>query len=161
MMRSTRGSDMGIESSLNFRRVSDTVTTSGTVSAEDLAELRARGCEVVVNLMPDSSEYAIEGEESIVTGQGVGYVYLPVDFAAPNHEQLEGFAAAMDANAGRTIHVHCAANYRVSAFYSLYAMRQGWWSTEEADEHLRSIWTEGEYPVWDEFIAAERQRLPR
>ena len=52
---------MGIESSLNFRRVSETVTTSGTVSAEDLAQLRARGCDVVVNLMPDSSEY--EGDE--------------------------------------------------------------------------------------------------
>jgi uncharacterized protein (TIGR01244 family) len=152
---------MGIESSLNFRRVSETVTTSGAVPAEDLAGLRALGCDVVVNLMPDSSEYAVEGEASIVRGQGVDYVYIPVDFAAPGHEQLEEFAAAMDANAGRRIHVHCAANYRVSAFYSLYAMRQGWWSTEDADEHLASIWTEGEYPVWDEFIAAERRRLHR
>jgi len=150
---------MGIESSLNFRRVSETVTTSGTVSAEGLAELRVLGYDVVVNLMPDSSEYATEGEAAIVTGQGLEYVYIPVDFAAPDHEQLEEFAAAMDANAGKRIHVHCAANYRVSAFYSLYAMRRGSWDAARADELLRSIWTEGEYPVWDAFIAAERERL--
>jgi uncharacterized protein (TIGR01244 family) len=150
---------MSLESSLNFRQVSDTVTTSGTVPAEDLAELGAKGYDVVVNLMPDSSEYAIAGEAAIVAGQGVDYVYLPIDFAAPTHEQLEAFVAAMDDNAGKTIHVHCAANYRVSAFYSLYAMRRGWWSTEEADEHLRGIWTEGEYPAWNAFIASERARL--
>ena len=150
---------MGIESSLNFRRVSDRVTTSGTVPAEDLAALRANGYDVVVNLLPDRSEYAVEGEATIVGDQGVDYVYIPIDFAAPNHEQFEEFSAAMDANADKTIHVHCAANYRVSAFYSLYAMRQEWWSAEQADEHLRSIWTQGEYPVWDEFIAAERARM--
>jgi uncharacterized protein (TIGR01244 family) len=151
---------MSIESTLNFRRVSDTVTTSGTVPAEDLAELRANGYDVVINLMPDSSEYAVPGEAAIVGGQGIDYVYIPVDFAAPNREQLEEFAAAMDAHQGKRIHVHCAANYRVSAFYSLYAMRQGWWSSEEADEHLAGIWTQGQYPAWDDFMAAERARRP-
>jgi uncharacterized protein (TIGR01244 family) len=154
-----KGSGMSLESTRNFRQVSDTVTTSGTVPAEDLAELRAKGYELVVNLMPDSSEYAVADEAAIVGGQGIDYVYIPVDFAAPNHDQFEAFAAAMDANADKTIHVHCAANYRVSAFYSLLAMRNGWWSVEQADAHLRGIWTEGEYPVWDEFIAAERARL--
>jgi protein tyrosine phosphatase (PTP) superfamily phosphohydrolase (DUF442 family) len=152
---------MSIESSLNFRQVSDTVTTSGTVPAESLAELGTKGYDLVINLLPDRSEYAVDGEASIIGGQGVGYVYIPVDFATPNHEQFNQFAAAMDANAGKTIHVHCAANYRVSAFYSLYAMREGWWSAEEADEHLKDIWTQGDYPVWNEFIAAERARMAR
>lgn len=152
---------MSIESSLNFRRVSPTVTTSGTVSAGDLGELRRKGYDVVVNLMPDSSEYAVEGEASIVRAQGVEYVYIPIDFARPNHEEFDEFVAAMDANAGKSIHVHCAANYRVSAFYSLYAMRQGWWTEAEADEHLGSIWSDGDYPVWEEFIGAVRERLGR
>jgi uncharacterized protein (TIGR01244 family) len=150
---------MSIESSLNFRRVSETVTTSGTVAREDLARLGTDGYDLVVNLMPDSSEYAVDGEATILADHGVGYVYIPVDFAAPNHEQLEAFATAMEANVGKTIHVHCAANYRVSAFYSLYAMRRGWWSVDQADEHLNGIWTQGEYPVWDRFIASERSRI--
>jgi uncharacterized protein (TIGR01244 family) len=152
---------MSVESSLNFRRVSETVTTSGTVAAEDLAELKAKGYDAVVNLLPDSSEYAVDGEAAILAGQGVDYVYIPIDFATPNHEQFEAFSAAMDDNAEKVVHVHCAANYRVSAFYSLYAMQRGWWSAEQADDHVRGIWTQGEYPVWDEFIAAERARIAR
>ncbi|MEA3214423.1 MAG: hypothetical protein QOJ19_579 [Acidimicrobiia bacterium] len=150
---------MGLESSLNFRRVSDTVTTSGTVAADGLGELGAKGYDLVINLLPDSSEYAVPDEAGIVRDQGLDYVYIPIDFARPNHEEFASFAAVMDANVGKTIHVHCAANYRVSAFYSLYAMAQGWWSTEEADEHLREIWTQGDYPAWKEFLAAERARL--
>src|SRR5947209_6397281 len=100
---------MGIESSFNFRRVSDRVTTSGLVTSEDLTGVRAEGYELVVNLLPDSSEHAVEGEESTVREQGVGYTYIPVDFDAPSHEQFEEFAAVMEANADRRIHVHCAA----------------------------------------------------
>lgn len=154
-----RRSELGIESSFNFRRVSDRVTTSGLVTAEDLSDLEAEGYEVVVNLLPDSSEQAFAGEAASVRGQGVGYVHIPVDFAAPSCDQFEEFAAVMDANAERRVHVHCAANYRVSAFYSLYAMRRGWWTAEEADEHVRSIWAPSDHPGWSEFIAAERERI--
>ena len=147
-----------IEASLNFRRIDDTVTSSGSVVAEDLATLAANGYEVVINLLPDSSEYAVAGEADIVAGQGIDYISIPVDFAAPGEADLEAFGAAMDANAGRTIHVHCAANYRVSAFYGLYALRRGRLSVEQADEHLRSVWDPAEHPVWQEFIAAARDR---
>jgi len=149
---------MSIEASLNFRRVSDTVTTSGSVGVAELGELRAKGYDVVVNLLPDTSEYAAPGEAAIVQGQNLGYVLIPVDFAAPTHDDFDAFAAAMDANAEKKVHIHCAANYRVSAFYSLYAMRKGWWTAEQADAHIRDVWRPEEYPVWEAFIAAERAR---
>ena len=150
---------MGVEASYNFRRVSDTVTTSGVIAANDLAGLRAEGYDLVVNLLPDSSEHALEGEAGIVGDQGLGYVYIPVDFTAPRREQLEEFAEVMDAHADKSIHVHCAANYRVTVFYGLYAVRRGTWSTEEADLHVHSVWTSGPDPVWQDFIAVERARI--
>ena len=149
---------MGVEASYNFRRVSDTVTTSGVIAVDDLAGLAAAGYEVLVNLLPDTSEHAVEGEAAIVTDQGVGYVHIPVDFAAPRPEQLDEFAAVMDAHEARSIHVHCAANYRVSVFYGLYAVRRGRWSIEQADEHIHGIWTPDTDPVWRDFIAVERAR---
>jgi len=150
---------MSLETSLNFRQVAPSITTSGTVVAEDLATLRDGGVEVVVDLVPATSEYAVAGEGDIVTGQGLTYIHIPVDFAAPSHEDIAAFIAAMDANAGRRIHVHCAANYRVSAFYGVYAMAKGWWTEAEADEHLRGVWDPATYPGWEPFIAAERARL--
>jgi uncharacterized protein (TIGR01244 family) len=149
---------MSIENSYNFRRVSSRVTTSGVVPAEDLAGLREAGYDLLVNLLPDSSEHATDGESAIVGGQGIDYVHIPVDFAAPRREQLEEFAEVMEANSDKTIHVHCAANYRVSVFYGLYAARKGWWSTEEADRHIGSIWTAGPDQVWRDFIESERPR---
>ena len=68
---------------------------------------------MVVNLNPDGGYGAVDGEDTIVRDQGVAYVYLPVDFAAPTHDDFESFAAAMDAHEGEMLHVHCAANYRV------------------------------------------------
>ena len=147
---------MSVESSLNFRRVSETVTTSGTVAAEGLAELKAKGYDLVVNLLPDSSEYAVGGEAAIVAGQGVDYVYIPIDFATPNREQFEAFAAAMDANAEKVVHVHCAANYRVSSFVALYHEARLSWSPEQSDAHMRRIWEPNE--TWSRFIADERAR---
>lgn len=146
-----------IEDSYNFRRVSDTVTTSGIVVADELAGLRAAGYELVVNLLPDTSEHAVEDEAAIVEGQGIAYEHIPVDFAAPTPEQLDEFVAVMDAHADESIHVHCAANYRVSVFYSLYAVRRGWWSIDAADRHVHNIWTPDE--VWRDFISSERARL--
>jgi uncharacterized protein (TIGR01244 family) len=149
---------MSIEDSYNFRRVSETVTTSGLVAADDLAGLRAAGYELLVNLLPDTSEHAVPGEATIVGDQGVDYVHIPVDFAAPTLAQFDEFAAVMDANAGKAIHVHCAANYRVSAFYGLYAVRAGSWSTDEADQHIHSIWSPASDPAWRDFIESERGR---
>ena len=71
----------------------------------------------------------------LVAAAGVAYIHIPVDFAAPSRADLDAFADAMDANEGRTVHVHCAANYRVSAFYGLYAQRKGW-SLAEAERWL-------------------------
>ena len=152
---------MSIEASYNFRRVSDEVTTSGLVPDDALARLRDDGYEVLINLLPDSNEHAVEGEEGVVRGQGVGYEYIPVDFAAPTHEDFEAFVAVMDANEGKAIHVHCAANYRVSVFYGLYALRKGIWSAEDVDRHIASLWDPASDPAWRDFIAAERARMGR
>lgn len=40
-----RGGEMGIEASYDFRRVSDTVATSGVIAFNDLAGLREEGYE--------------------------------------------------------------------------------------------------------------------
>ena len=150
---------MAIDESYNFRRISERVTTSGLVSAAQLGELRGEGYDAVINLLPDSYEHAVTDEARIVRDQGLDYVYLPVDFAAPTHADLEAFAQAMTARAGQKVHVHCAANFRVSAFYGLYAVANALCTEAEADELVQSVWDPANHPPWTAFITDERARL--
>jgi uncharacterized protein (TIGR01244 family) len=150
---------MSIEDSYNFRRVHDGLTTSGLVSATQLGELRAEGYDAVINLLPDSHERAVTDEARIVREQGLDYVHIPVDFGAPTHADFEAFADAMDARTGQKVHVHCAANYRVSAFYGLYALQRGLCTAAEADELMRDIWDPADHPPWMQFISDERAGL--
>ncbi len=145
-----------VEESYNFRRIDDRLTTSGLVSAEQLGSLGRDGYDAVVNLLPDDNERAVPDEADIVAGQGLDYVSIPVDFAAPTHADLERFVASMDALEGRKVHVHCAANYRVTAFYGLYALRKGRCTEEQADAIVQDVWDPAEHPAWAAFIADER-----
>ena len=148
---------MSIEDSYNFRRINDRLTTSGVVSVEQLGELQREGYDAVINLMPDSDS-PVADEARIVEEQGLDYVYIPVDFQAPTRADFDAFVDAMDARTTGKVHVHCAANYRVSAFYSLYALKRGLCTREEADEFLKSVWNPAEFPAWMTFMADERAR---
>ena len=147
-----------IDDAYNFRRIDDRLTTSGIVSAEQLRTLGRDGYGAVVNLLPDSNERAVGDEAGIVQDQGLEYVHIPVDFAAPTTADFQRFVEAMGALAGRKVHVHCAANYRVSVFYSLYAVQAGLWTDAQADALVRDVWDPGEHPAWASFIADHRAR---
>ena len=152
---------MSIEDSYNFRRIHDGLTTSGLVSVAQLSDLRGEGYDAVINLLPDSFEHAVTDEARILLDQGLDYVYIPVDFAAPTHADVEAFADAMDARTGQKVHVHCAANYRVSAFYSIYAVRKGLCTEDEANQLVQDVWDPADHPAWTEFITAERTQPVR
>ena len=150
---------MTIDDSYNFRRLDERLTTSGLVSAEQLRDLRRQGYNAVINLLPSSSEHAVPNEASIVTDQGIDYVHIPVDFDAPTHDDFDAFSAAMDEHEGQVVHVHCAANFRVSAFYGLYALSKGLCTVEEADALVQDLWNPADHPAWASFISVERARL--
>src|SRR6266511_1673844 len=149
---------MTIEDSYNFRRIFERLTTSGLVSVAQLSDLHSEGYEAVINLLPDSYEHAVTDEARIVRDQGLDYVYIPVDFEAPTHADFEAFSHAMTARVGQKVHVHCAANYRVSAFYGLYALLNGLCTEDEANELVQDVWNPAEHPPWMAFITDERTR---
>ena len=149
---------MGIEGAVNYRKISERVATSGSVSEDRLRRLGEEGFDAVVNLLPDSSEVAVADEREIVEGQGLDYHYIPVDFGNPTEADFSLFRRVMKNAGDKKILIHCAANYRVSAFYSLYAMQDRDWSWEDARAHIASIWDPTDYPVWKRFI--DRGEVP-
>lgn len=143
---------MRIDGAVNYRKINERVATSGSVSEDRLRRLGAEGFDAVVNLLPDSSDVAVPDERKIVEGQGLEYHYIPVDFGNPTEADFSLFRRVMENAGDKKILIHCAANYRVSAFYSLYAMQDRDWSREDARAHIASIWDPADYPVWKRFI---------
>ena len=143
---------MAVTDAYNYRKIDDQLATAGVISEEQLGELKTEGYQAVISLLPASSEYAIAAEPDIVMSQGLDFTYIPVDFSAPTREDYAQFERAMQANGDRKLMLHCAANYRVSAFYSIYAVRHLGWTREQAYDFIGAIWNLEEHPVWNSFV---------
>ena len=66
---------MSVDQAYNFKQITSSVSTAGVLTNQQLEELRSEGYEVVICLLPSDSEYAINGERSIVEEQDIKYVY--------------------------------------------------------------------------------------
>ena len=111
---------MPVEHIRHFLYISENLCSSGQPEAEDFHAIAAAGFQVVINLaMPDSVN-AIPEEEWLVVLQDMDYHHIPVPFDAPQRRHLEQFIQLMENLQGRKVWVHCALNYRASAFLYLY-----------------------------------------
>lgn len=148
---------MSIDNSYNFKRVNALITTSGIVGPNRLKDLGPERYDIVINLLPEESEYAVENEQQIVEEQGIKYIYIPVDFKNPALAKYDQFVSTLDEAKERKVHIHCAANYRVSVFYALYAESRQMWNRTEAQEFIHDLWQPEEYRGWPQFIAKVRE----
>ena len=148
---------MAIDEIKNFVAVSDRLGTAGQPSEEQLREVAGAGFQVVVNLGLLDPRYCLADEAGTVASLGLAYHHIPVDFNAPQPDDLRRFFDAMDASKDQKVFVHCAANYRVSSFVALYGEARWDWSADQGDAHIRRIWEPND--TWTRFIAAARQRL--
>jgi protein tyrosine phosphatase (PTP) superfamily phosphohydrolase (DUF442 family) len=144
---------MSIDQAFNYRKMRETVCTSGLLSEAQISALGSEGNECVINLLPNDSEYALAGENEIAEEQGMLYTYISVDFGAPHKDDYVKFEKSMRALQGKKTIVHCAANDRVSAFYAIYACKHLVWSAADASEHITSIWSPMDHQPWQSFIA--------
>lgn len=134
----------------SFRAVGDRLGTAGQPTQAQFQMIRESGFEAVINLALPTSDNAIPNEGSIVTGLGMAYVHIPVDFKAPAEEDFQTFCRVMVAFGDRRVFVHCAANMRVSAFVYLYRVLCQRVAVQEAERDLHAIWQPDD--VWDRFI---------
>ena len=131
-------------------RIDERTTTSAQISESDLADLKALGVRRVVNLGLHSHPAALPDEAGTVQALGMAYAHRPVDFQAPTQADLAQFYALMQSLRGETVHVHCIANYRVSAFFYRYRIDVLGWSREAARAALEAIWQP--YGVWADLV---------
>jgi protein tyrosine phosphatase (PTP) superfamily phosphohydrolase (DUF442 family) len=144
----------------NFVLIEEHLATAGQPTDAQLGDVAADGYTAVVNLALLDPKYCLADEAGLVASLGMQYRHIPVRFDAPAVEDFRAFAATMDEWAGRKTFVHCAANYRVSAFVALYGELRLGWSRARADALATRLWSPNE--TWSAFIARCRDEvLPR
>jgi uncharacterized protein (TIGR01244 family) len=136
----------------HWHRLDSRITTSGQPTETQLAEIAALGVRCVINLGLHSHEKALRDEAASVAALGMVYVHIPVDFQNPTDHDFRLFCDAMEAASQGPVHVHCIANYRMSAFFYRYHRWLGI-SANQARADLEQIWHPD--PVWAAFMERE------
>ncbi|WOT05546.1 protein tyrosine phosphatase family protein [Shewanella youngdeokensis] len=146
-----------------FQFNNSNIVTSGLPTETQFAALQQAGIELVINLIPKNNPNSHNDEASLVTRTGMQYQQIDVDWQRPTVANVEQFFAIMDANEGKNILVHCAANYRASAFYYLYELKQGRTDSVEFKQQTMQPWGDlpqslAAYPQWKALIDAIKNR---
>jgi len=145
---------MAIEQIKNFVALSVQLVTAGQPSEHAVRELAQAGFEVVVNLGLLDPRYCLPDEAGLTGSLGMAYHHIPVDFKAPQLDDLKKFFDVLDECRNKRVVVHCAANYRVSVFVALYGQARLGWSADQADGHIRRVWEPND--TWKAFIEKSR-----
>ncbi len=145
----------------NYRKVNDQVITGGQPTEEQLKAVAADGFEAVINLATIDPRYSLPDEESLAHSLDMSYHHIPVEWENPKESDFEEFEKAMKELPAQKILIHCAANFRVMAFYSLYAMKNLGWSETQADAFRASVWAGSKYPIWEKFIRQMKDMITR
>lgn len=149
---------MTVQEIFNYVKVNEQVSTAGQPTEEQLRDLAADGFTAIINLAPVNPPYTPADEAGLARSLGMTYVHIPVEWGNPTDADYDAFEQAMGRLAGEKVLIHCAANFRVTAFYSLYARRHLGWSQTQADDFRAGIWAGSDYPIWEAFIAERMER---
>jgi len=144
--------DMGTPTIYNYRKVDELHATAGQPTQEQLQAAAAEGYKTIINLATLDPRRSLKDEGGLAASLGMQYHHIPVPWDDPSDADFAAFERAMQAaGEGKTL-VHCAANFRATAFYALYAMKHRGWSQAQAEEFRASIWRGSDFPVWEAFI---------
>ncbi len=148
---------MAIEDIKNFLMVGNLWATGGQPTAPQVSDVATAGFQVVVNLGLLDSKYCLPDEAGLVASSGMEYHHIPVKFGEPLVSDFERFVDVMDTCGSRRTFVHCALNWRVSAFAALYGQLRLGWSPERANSLFCTFWKPDD--TWIRFVSDCREKM--
>ena len=150
---------MSTDEIFNYVRVDDRISTAGQPTENQLRDAAAEGFTTIINLAPVNPPYTPANEAGLARELGLNYIHIPVAWNNPTDADFAAFERAMNETAGDRTLIHCAANFRVTAFYTLYARKHLGWSEAQAAALRDRIWAGSDYPVWEAFVARKRGEI--
>lgn len=150
---------MTTETIYNYRKVNDRLITAGHPTADQLQAAAAEGFTTVINLAAYDSVPPFN-EAGLLRALGLRYHHIPVAWHNPTAADFAQFVQTVEqlGATDKTL-IHCAANFRVTAFYALYALKKLGWSEAQAEQFRATIWRGSNYPVWEAFIVALKAEM--
>lgn len=109
-----------MENILNYIKINELISTAGQPTLEQFKTIQENDFDVVINLALCSSTNAIENEDKIVSELGMTYIHIPVDFENPKLSDVKQFLNILQSLGSNKVFVHCAMNYRVTAFMYIF-----------------------------------------
>lgn len=142
---------------LNYVKINELISTSGQLKIEELELIANEGFEVVINLAVPTTSNALENEDKIVSSLNMSYIHIPVDFENPKISDLKLFLNILQALGANKVWIHCAKNYRVSAFMYVYHKYILHTPFEQIDLSIFDIWLPS--LVWQELMKVQLEDL--
>ena len=135
----------------NMTVVSPALDTAGQPTADALASLGAQGFGAVIFFAPPTERGVVKEEAEILARQGIAFVTLKIDFERPTERDYDAFAAAMAAQAGKKVLVHCQINLQASSMVFLHRVIVGKEDPDAAYQAVARVWSPP--AAWKRFIA--------
>ena len=142
---------------LNYIKINELISTSGQPKIEELELIANEGFEVVINLAMPTTSNALENEDKIVSSLNMSYIHIPVDFENPRISDLKLFLNILQALGANKVWIHCAKNYRVSAFMYVYHKYILHTPFKEIDLSIFEKWQPS--LVWQELMKVQLEDL--
>ena len=142
---------------LNYVKINELISTSGQPKIEELELIANEGFEVVINLAVPTTSNALENEDKIVSSLNMSYIHIPVDFENPKISDLKLFLNILQALGANKVWIHCAKNYRVSAFMYVYHKYILHTPFEQIDLSIFDMWQPSS--VWQELMKVQLEDL--
>ncbi len=134
----------------NYRDYTETFSSSGQPTAEQLELLNAEGFERIIYLAFTTSSTAIAKEDEIVRELGMEYIHVPVVWEKPTASDFYTFVALMQREPEKKTLLHCQVNFRASSFSFLYRVLYQDVPMDDAKADLDTVWQPDE--IWQELI---------
>ncbi|MDD4330223.1 MAG: protein tyrosine phosphatase family protein [Aliarcobacter sp.] len=144
---------------LNHIKINELISTSGQLKIEEFELIANEGFEVVINLAVPTTSNSLENEDKIVSNLNMTYIHIPISFENPKISDLKLFLNILQSLGANKVWIHCAKNYRVSAFIYVYHKYILHTPFEEIDLSIFDIWKPS--LIWQELMKVSIEDLSK
>lgn len=136
----------------NYYQYNETLASGAQPTPGQIAALREKGFEAVVNISPVSARNALREEADLVEKQQMDYVHFPVDCSNLRPLHYTTFKGIMDGLENKKVFVHCGGNIKSSNLLHMYHVLEKGVNETESLQTLKRIQNPEE--KWFRFFKA-------